>query len=512
MACTIQAVQFQKNGTTNIPTCAATLADNIGFDATVSFTPAEVGQSYFCWFDVAWPDGTSKSFYTSSTPAYIPSSGTYDFVINKFIQSSDPTGQYSIISCYIYRSVGGQPDPQAIPVCSVFPANGPGCLASGNYCPGGTCYTVPTLTVSAAPPATIVNGEFLINGARQNSPCSDNLTDINNISVKISVNNFSSIGLSIRVGFVITDDNGLHQTSGWLTTSNTSLNQDFIIPLSNASINTPAGTHTFVNFKVVNAQNAGIVYAEGLGAGQGCQSLTLLSCSVPIVSVTCPSSIIQGSTGSILATIGTPSGTSPYIYKLYRDDETTPIATYPTTGTITNTSHPFSHTFSESVASHTFRVDVTDSCATPGPQTGSGSCSVAIQSTGACTAPVVSVTCPTAQAQGSIANIVSTITTAGTSPYVYRLYRDAETIPIDTYPTNGTTTETTHTFQHTLSESTTAHAFKVEVTDSCSSGNLVGVDVCAITVQQVTPTAGMGAGIIIIAVAAAAAVVLMRKK
>lgn len=97
-------------------------------------------------------------------------------------------------------------------------------------------------------------------------------------------------------------------------------------------------------------------------------------CVAPVISsVTCPSSPInQGSSGNITAYVTTGTGTSPFTYKLYVDDSG-PVDTYSTTSQF----HTFTHAFNETIATHTYRVDVVDSCVPPKSVT--GSCTATIQ-------------------------------------------------------------------------------------------------------------------------------------
>ena len=55
--CQILAAQFQKAGSTNIPGCTATLSDNIGLDASISFGQSEVGHVFYCMIYVRFPAG-----------------------------------------------------------------------------------------------------------------------------------------------------------------------------------------------------------------------------------------------------------------------------------------------------------------------------------------------------------------------------------------------------------------------------------------------------------------------
>ena len=77
----------------------------------------------------------------------------------------------------------------------------------------------------------------------------------------------------------------------------------------------------------------------------------------------CPSSIPQGATRNVTVAVDASpnNGTPPYVYRLYVDN--VEKIRYPTSsGTTPNTSHIFSWTFNESVGSHTYKGQVTDSC------------------------------------------------------------------------------------------------------------------------------------------------------
>lgn len=272
---------------------------------------------------------------------------------------------------------------------------------------------------------------------------------------------------------------------------------------------TPDTSHIF-SYTFSEAPGSHIVKAE---LTDSCSTPKIVSdqcavnitvCTTPIVSITCPSSpVTQGSIRSITAQITTP-GTSPYVYKLYVDGILE--QTYPTTGTTTDTSHIFTHTFSEAPGSHTYRVDVIDSCPT-GALIGTKSCIVAIQSVTGCTTPIVSVTCPSSITRGVTGNITASITTAGTPGYIYKLYADG--VLKQTYPTTGTTTAAIHTFSHIFNETVGPHTYRVNVTDSCiDPGPITVYDSCVTNVQQ-PAEAGFGmAGMVLMAGVAIGAIYL----
>lgn len=223
-------------------------------------------------------------------------------------------------------------------------------------------------------------------------------------------------------------------------------------------------------------------YSNGYRLGPSQMSLNIEGIQTCIQTLaTCLSTIQQGTTKNIVATLTTP-GTPGYVYKLYIDNVL--IETYPTTGTTNDTSRTFSHIFNESPGSHTYKTELIDSCTSPGPKTVSDSCPVTI-TTVACPTPVVFTACPTSPiTQGSTANIVSSVTTSGTSPYIYKLYVD--NVLTEKYPTTGTTPDTSHTFPHVFSETIGDHTYATEITDSCTTPGPVTSNrsQCSVTISS----------------------------
>lgn len=100
--CIIQATEFTLNGSSTVPNCTASGTDNIGFDGVVTFTAAEAGKSYNCWFNLKLPTGVTRQVFVSLVN--IPSAGTYDFIKSNIITAIDPKGAYNITACSIYDS------------------------------------------------------------------------------------------------------------------------------------------------------------------------------------------------------------------------------------------------------------------------------------------------------------------------------------------------------------------------------------------------------------------------
>lgn len=104
------------------------------------------------------------------------------------------------------------------------------------------------------------------------------------------------------------------------------------------------------------------------------------TCPTPIASITypvCPLTIQQGAVRTITVALTGGTGSPPYTYKLFMDG--TEINSTDTTRTTSNTTYSFGHTFSESVATHTLTVTITNSCVPPNTSL-VANCSVIIQS------------------------------------------------------------------------------------------------------------------------------------
>ncbi len=100
---------------------------------------------------------------------------------------------------------------------------------------------------------------------------------------------------------------------------------------------------------------------------------------------TCPTSIIQGTIKSNI-TIAHTGGTPPYTFKFYVD-EVVKVSSIP----VANTTWGLEYTFSETVGSHVYKGEVTDSCAT-GAKVVSDSCTITIVA--ACATPAITLTIP----------------------------------------------------------------------------------------------------------------------
>ena len=97
---------------------------------------------------------------------------------------------------------------------------------------------------------------------------------------------------------------------------------------------------------------------------------------IKVLAATCPTSITQGTSRTItVARDAAKPGTPPYTYKWFLDG--TEKGTY---GPTADTSHTFSHTFSEAAGSHTIKGKITDSCATA--KTDDESCTINIIAVG----------------------------------------------------------------------------------------------------------------------------------
>ena len=105
---------------------------------------------------------------------------------------------------------------------------------------------------------------------------------------------------------------------------------------------------------------------------------------VTLSPASCPSSIPQGATRNVTVAVDASpnNGTPPYVYRLYVDN--VEKIRYPTSGTTPNTSHIFSWTFNESVGSHTYKGQVTDSCS-PTPKVEISECTIDITTCNALT-------------------------------------------------------------------------------------------------------------------------------
>lgn len=134
--CEIQAAQFQKAGSTNIPGCTATLSDNIGLDASISFDRSEVGKVFYCMIYVRFPAGHVDGYNVTPTGHYVQAAGTIDLVIDNILPTMYATGTYMVDSCYIYDST------QTNVVCGMSPGV-------------GNCTTL-AVTAAAAPPKAAI--------------------------------------------------------------------------------------------------------------------------------------------------------------------------------------------------------------------------------------------------------------------------------------------------------------------------------------------------------------------
>lgn len=104
---------------------------------------------------------------------------------------------------------------------------------------------------------------------------------------------------------------------------------------------------------------------------------------------TCPISIVQGTTKTLTIAV-TTAGTLPYTPKFYVD---TVLKTITTTWDAINNRFTFPWTFSETVASHTYATEVTDSCATGIKTSNRDICTISIVAP--CAIPAVTLTIPT---------------------------------------------------------------------------------------------------------------------
>lgn len=92
--------------------------------------------------------------------------------------------------------------------------------------------------------------------------------------------------------------------------------------------------------------------------------------------------------------------------------------------------------------------------------------------------------------QGTSKNLNVSVTTAGTPPYTFKIYRASGTNATtgfaqieSTYV--GGTSETSHSFSHVFNESVGSYTFRGEITDSCSTGvKMVNSD-CNVTITTV---------------------------
>lgn len=103
---------------------------------------------------------------------------------------------------------------------------------------------------------------------------------------------------------------------------------------------------------------------------------------------TCPTSIVQGTTKTLTVAV-TTAGTSPYTLKFYVDGVQKTIS--PTWDSVNNR-FTFSWTFSETITSHTYATEITDSCVTGAKTSNRDTCTVNIVAP--CTIPAVILTIP----------------------------------------------------------------------------------------------------------------------
>lgn len=100
------------------------------------------------------------------------------------------------------------------------------------------------------------------------------------------------------------------------------------------------------------------------------------------------------------------------------------------------------------------------------------------------------VSCDGPAIQGSTRNLLISVTSPGTPPYTFKLYKEG--VLLDTY--QGIQIEASHPFSHLFSEPIGPYIFKGEIIDSCTSpGPKTVSNECTVNVQAPIPTqAGMG--------------------